>query len=809
MSAEVEYRPVPDQDPDDMVGLRPIWQIRLALVGSESQEIALELNGEVILGRSVEEDNVIDLSDFGAGEEGVSRQHLILRPAPTNLFAIDMGSTNGSSRNGRSIGVNTPYPLSDGDMLSLGALQLIIHVDSRPTMQTAPLIMEQRLDLADALSQIAKSITSQLELDDVLNQVVEMAGVLTNAGETAIWLVDEQTGELFLEAERGIADEKIRRMRLPIMGDSLAGQVIKNQQSIRASRRPGEEQIKVKTGYLVEALAYVPITLGGVTFGVLSAGHRVKDKEFNKRDERLLEAIADFAAIAIQNARLFQATDQALARRVQELSALNEVTHAVSSSLDLDRVYNVLVAQINHHWPVAAVRLHLLNNQKGNLEILNNTTKRDSTSPLINRGIIWHVSQSGEVVVTNDAANDPSYAPKIDDLNGRPPHSIASVPLRVQDKIVGVLTLLNKANGPFTDEDVARLKAFANPITTAIQNARLFEEAQQQRTAIQAMARTLSQPIIFLDETGQVLVSNEAAHTILDNHMTELFAGLSTSKGETKEIEVGEKTYLATAQHLRQVGTIIVMQDITYVKQLEQDRAEFMRALSHDLKSPLTSIRGFAQLLKRVMEVNERADQYIDKIVSSSDRMLDMVNQLLQIARSEEIEVEREPCNLDVIVKKAIGDVEGAALHKSIHLDYAVEGEPYLVLGDEMRLYHMALNLVDNAIKYSPEKTTVSISLTYHRREVVLRVSDEGQGIAEEDLERVFDKYYRGAKAKAQPGAGVGLSVVAGIADAHGGRATVRNRQTGGAAFSIALPGSLRIQEDTKGLSKNKQDDFR
>ena len=800
MSAEVEYRPVPDQDPDDMVGLRPIWQIRLALVGSESQEIALELNGEVILGRSVEEDNVIDLSDFGAGEEGVSRQHLILRPAPTNLFAIDMGSTNGSSRNGRSIGVNTPYPLSDGDMLALGALQLIIHVDSRPTMQTAPLIMEQRLDLADALSQIAKSITSQLELDDVLNQVVEMAGVLTNAGETAIWLVDEQTGELFLEAERGIADEKIRRMRLPIMGDSLAGQVIKNQQSIRASRRPGEEQIKVKTGYLVEALAYVPITLGGVTFGVLSAGHRVKDKEFNKRDERLLEAIADFAAIAIQNARLFQATDQALARRVQELSALNEVTHAVSSSLDLDRVYNVLVAQINHHWPVAAVRLHLLNDQKGNLEILNNTTKRDSTSPLINRGIIWHVSQSGEVVVTNDAANDPNYAPKIDDLNGRPPHSIASVPLRVQDKIVGVLTLLNKANGPFTDEDVARLKAFANPITTAIQNARLFEEAQQQRTAIQAMARTLSQPIIFLDETGHVLVSNEAAHTILDNHMTELFAGLSTSQGETKEIEVGEKTYLATAQHLRQVGTIIVMQDITYVKQLEEDRAEFMRALSHDLKSPLTSIRGFAQLLKRVMEVNERADQYIDKIVSSSDRMLDMVNQLLQIARSEEIEVEREPCNLDVIVKKAIGDVEGAALHKSIHLDYAVEGDPYLVLGDEMRLYHMALNLVDNAIKYSPENTTVSVSLTYHRREVVLRVSDEGQGIAEEDLERVFDKYYRGAKAKAQPGAGVGLSVVAGIADAHGGRATVRNRPKGGAAFSIALPGNLRVQEDTKHL---------
>ncbi|MCB8942842.1 MAG: GAF domain-containing protein [Ardenticatenaceae bacterium] len=797
MPSEVKYKPVPEQNPDDLAGLRPIWQIRLSLVSDESREIALELNDEVILGRSVDEPNIIDLTPFGAGQEGVSRNHLILRPAPTNLFAIDIGSTNGSMRNGRSIGVNTPYPLSDGDMLTLGALQLLIHIDSRPAMHTAPLIMEQRLDLADALTQIAKAITSQLELDDVLNHVVEMAGVLTNAGETAIWLVDEQTGELFLEAERGISDEKIRRMRIPILGDSLAGQVIKNQQSFRMSRQPGEDQIKVKTGYLVEALAYVPITLGGVTFGVLAAGHRVKNKQFNKRDERLLEAIADFAAIAIQNARLFQATDQALARRVQELSALNEVAYTVSSSLDLDRVYDVLVEQVNRNWPVDAVRLHLLNEKKGTLEVLSKHKKQDTTSPLINRGIIWHVAQSEQVFVTNDAGNDPNYAPKIDDLNGEPPHSVASVPLRAQNKVVGVLTLLNKADGPFTDEDVERLKAFANPITTAIQNARLFEDAQRQRTAIQAMARTLSQPIIFMDENGRVLVSNQAANTILDNHMSDLFAGLSTSKGETKEIEIAKKTYLATAQHLRQVGTIIVMQDITYVKQLEQDRAEFMRALSHDLKSPLTSIRGFAQLLKRVMEINERGEQYIEKIVSSSDRMLDMVNQLLQIARSEEIEVERAPCNLDIVVKKALGDVEGSALHKSIHLDYSVDGEPYEIFGDEMRLYHMALNLVDNAIKYSPDHTTITVTLSYNRREVTLQVCDEGQGIAEEDLERVFDKYYRGAKAKAQPGAGVGLSVVAGIADAHGGRATVQNRPEGGAAFSIVLPSSLRVQQTT------------
>jgi signal transduction histidine kinase len=477
-----------------------------------------------------------------------------------------------------------------------------------------------------------------------------------------------------------------------------------------------------------------------------------------------------------------------LARRVQELSALNELAYTVSTSLDLDRVYNVLVEQVNRHWPVEAVQLYLLNEEKGMLETLRAATQKDATAPLINRGIMWQVAQTGQTIFSNDVTNSHAYASKVDDWNGQTPQSIASVPLRVQNRVVGVLTLFNKADGSFTEEDLDRLKAFANPVATAIQNARLFEETRRQRAAIEATANTLSQPLIILDEHSRVLVANQTAHEILDHHMEELFAGLSTSKGETKEIVVAGLTYLATAQHLLGVGTIIVMQDITYVKHLEEDRAEFMRALSHDLKSPLTSIRGFAQLLRRVQELSERGDQYVDKIVRSSDRMLDMVNELLQVTRSDEIEVERKPTDLPETVQKAMGDVEGSALHKSIHLDFQQGGVPYQILGDETRLYHMMLNLIDNAVKYSPERTSVHVSLEFGEEAVVFKVRDEGAGIPEKDWERVFDKYYRGSEAKAQPGAGVGLSVVTGIAAAHGGRARVHNHPDGGAEFIVILP---------------------
>lgn len=366
--------------------------------------------------------------------------------------------------------------------------------------------------------------------------------------------------------------------------------------------------------------------------------------------------------------------------------------------------------------------------------------------------------------------------------------SMACVPLKVKKVVVGVLTLFDKADNSFVREDLKLLEAFANPVATAIENARLFSEARKQKAVISATAKTLSQPLMILDTKGRLLVSNKTADNILENHMAQLFDGIGRGSGGTTEVTIKEQTYLTTAQHVPEIGTIIVMQDITYVKQLETDRAEFMRALSHDLKTPLTSIRGFAKLLPRVLEVTPRGHDYINRIVDSSDRMLDMINQLLQVARSDKVNVEQNPCDMVSLIQHALRDVEGHALHKEIAVKFRKNGRDYPVIGDETRLYHMSLNLIDNAVKYSPEKTTVHVTLNYSQEGMLLLVRDEGNGIPEDDLTRVFDKYYRGNKAKAQPGAGLGLSVVWGIAEAHSGRASVRNHPNGGAEFAVFLP---------------------
>lgn len=790
--ATVAFIAMPHPQSED----RPTWHIRFEVMTETTQVFGVAINDEIILGRDPHQPNVVDLSPYGAITHGVSRHHLLLRPTQTHLFALELGSTNGTKRNGRNFGINTPYALNNGDILSLGKLQVMVHIVSRP--QTRPGREEQEADLAEAISQIAQAITSQLDPDAVLNQVAESAMTLAAAGEASIWLVDEASGDMEMVAGYGLQDERIRYLRLSTGEETMAGQVLKSGKPLRASHKPGEDAIKVKTGYLVEALMYVPITLGGVTFGVLSVVHQQMGKEFSDRDERLLRAIADFAAIAIQNARLYQATDRALENRVRELAALNEVSRAVSASLDLQVVYTVLVQQVNKHWPVELVRLYLYDDHENMLVPLFDTPGShlgDAITAFAD--FIGDILHKGEIFVSNNPAHDLADRIATREFQASETRSFAVTPLKIQNQLVGALILFNKVDGSFTDEDVRLLEGFTHPIATAIENSRLYAEAERQRRAIQSTVQVLSQPLLILDDQGNVLVANKSAKQLLEEQMAQLFEGISNGVGRTTEIKIGDQTYLSTSEHLPEVGTIVVMQNITYVKQLEQDRADFIHALSHDMKSPLTSIMGWAQLLRQMIPLDERGKQYLSKMIAAANRMLDMISQLLKTATDDiSIQILKKSCELENVVRRTLADTEGAAMHKNIQLIYTQTGQPYLILADENRLYHMLLNLVDNAIKYAYEGTKIYLRVHYGEEALSIQVQDEGPGIAESDLSRIFDKYYRSAKTNAQPGVGLGLSVVQAIIEAHDGRINASNHPGGGARFTVTFPGTIRLTEE-------------
>jgi len=201
--------------------------------------------------------------------------------------------------------------------------------------------------------------------------------------------------------------------------------------------------------------------------------------------------------------------------------------------------------------------------------------------------------------------------------------------------------------------------------------------------------------------------------------------------------------------------------------------------------------------LERTADLDEKGVRYLNEINVAADRMLEMINHLLQsVTKTELLILKREPCDLEELIRRVMEDIEGVALEKMIELAYTCQGEPYQVLGDEMRLYHMILNLVDNALKYSPKNTQITITTRFSEKLTQIVICDEGPGIPEKDLPHVFERYYRGIQGslKVAQGSGVGLATVKNIVEAHGGTVAVNNGEERGTIFNITLPGSMRIE---------------
>ena len=242
----------------------------------------------------------------------------------------------------------------------------------------------------------------------------------------------------------------------------------------------------------------------------------------------------------------------------------------------------------------------------------------------------------------------------------------------------------------------------------------------------------------------------------------------------------------------RPTGRVCIMRDVTHFKELDTMKSEFVATVSHDLRSPLTLMRGYATMLEMVGELNEQQQGYVKKIISGVENMSRLVNNLLDLGRIEfGVGLQVENVSVLDIIERVTSALQLQAAQKNIALNVELAKDmPHAVEADQALLHQAVYNLVENAIKYTPNNERVTIRTTTQSNSLTFVVSDSGIGIAEDDIPHLFEKFYRGKQreARAQHGSGLGLAIVYSIATSHGGKVWVDSVVGKGSTFYLQIP---------------------
>lgn len=393
------------------------------------------------------------------------------------------------------------------------------------------------------------------------------------------------------------------------------------------------------------------------------------------------------------------------------------------------------------------------------------------------------------------------------------PESLLAIALRHENRYYGALWLAYDDQHTFSDEEVRFFITLAGQAALAAANASLFMTAEIGRQRLAAILASTPDPVLVTDQRDRLLLSNLAAWRALGLSIQsdegqpiekvikqkELLDLLRMHSEEKESVEVklpDGQIYLATASSVmaegQRVGRVCAMRDITHFKELDALKSEFVSTVSHDLRSPLTLMRGYATMLEMVGELNEQQTNYVRKIVSGVESMSRLVNNLLDLGRIEAgIGLQLELVPVQDTIERVTGSLQLQASQKRIQIEVDVPSQTIpLVEADQALLQQALQNLVENAIKYTPPEGKIKVCVQTRQDRMVFEVIDTGIGVSPMDQPRLFEKFYRGAQqiSKEQRGTGLGLAIVKSIAERHGGQVWVESQLGKGSKFYLSIP---------------------
>jgi len=685
-----------------------------------------------------------------------------------------------------------------------------------------PSEQNQTKALLELLYHVSRELATALDLQTVLQRVLYEA-IQNVGGERSSVVVLDDAGKA-MDANIVIYGQQVHEHTTLQMRETvdrgLAGWVIRNRKGAYVPDTSKDERWLIrpddaldKTG--AKSAICVPLLTREHLVGVLTLVHS-KPNAFQAEQLDLMQAIADQAAVAVLNARLYSESQ----RQARVMTALAEGAAAMNVSMRMEDVYQRILMQMMQALQVETVAVGMV---EGDHIIFRAAAGYNSETILgktisIGEGIAGQVAREGRGVVVTDVSQEKSYSPA-DKLGNVEMRMFLIAPIQAQGRVIGLIEAINPIARAFDPDALLVVTGIGGLAGSTIQNAQLFERLQAAHQRYRELFEDSIDPMVITDWDGNILEANRQAQS-LSGYSSDELHGLSIDQlhevnwaktGESFEVlredrtstyetsmHKKDETHSPIEVHARKVefdeadSIQWIMRDITERKELDGLRDDLTSMIYHDLRSPLANIVSSLDVIATMVPEDDREMiRSILKIAeNSTDRIQRLVNSLLDVNKLESGEevVDQKVVDPVSLIRDAAEDVRpGASGRKqTITVSLPDELSPIWVDGDMAR--RVIINLMENSSKFTPIGGQLETGARAEGDWLHVWVKDNGPGIPPADQERIFDKFTRLRGKGKGGGLGIGLAFCRLAVLGHGGRIWVESETDKGAAFHFTFP---------------------
>lgn len=542
-------------------------------------------------------------------------------------------------------------------------------------------------------------------------------------------------------------------------------------------------------------------------------------------DTFLISTVVGAVATLIISAGIFQQEIfRPLAERKSQVEAVRNVIASIASQNAVDSILELLVRQSAELIGAEGAAIFLLEDDglslKTTYELIND---RLGTRLPIGEGVAGTVVQTGKLIQLDDYAREWKGSHEFAYASEFFGAVICAPLVAGGDPIGALMVVASRHDRLFDTEDANLLQLLAAQAAVAITQSRLFAgqtelnmQIEQSRNQLETVLVSTDSPVIAIDREFKLIFANPAAASLVGmsktdsgtaivdllpasafpDNLRKAFREIRKRRSFTYEAILGSRVYLCHVAGLgrpKMQGWVAVLNDITQLKELDRLKSEMVRMTSHDLKNPLQAAMANVDLLHE--DIYETGSDDVRQSIDTIDRQLQRMNRIirgiLDLERLRDGVLALELCPPARIISSAVYEMREFAHEQNVTIDYLAADDLPLISCDVQQLERAIVNLIENAIKFTPTGGKVSVAAERDNDEVVFSVTDTGVGIAPELHERIFDRFYRGKQRGVEhvSGSGLGLSLVKAVVANHQGKITLESEIGIGTRFFIRIPG--------------------